>query len=150
MKGSAFYDLAEWLLKNKKCPEGYRSLVSRAYYGALHVALEFLAEMDIHVPRDQNKHEKVPDLLEHTRDTDLRKAGNKLSDLREERNNADYKIDKPEFETETFATQRLKDAGSVIAELNSCRLSKGNSGGRFEKAKIEAKKRADLLFRGVQ
>ena len=145
MNGFAFYELAIWLLKEKKCPEGYRSLVSRAYYGALHVALEFLGEMDIYIPKDANKHERVPDLLDSTGDSDLRKAGSMLNDLREQRNNADYKLDKPQFETEAFATQRLKESDSIITALKTCKLSKGNAGGRFEMARKEAKKRADLL-----
>jgi hypothetical protein len=36
MQPQAFYDLAERLFNNEKNPGGFRSAISRAYYGAFH------------------------------------------------------------------------------------------------------------------
>jgi uncharacterized protein (UPF0332 family) len=144
----AFFTLAEWLFDNKKSPEGFRSVVSRGYYAALHTALSLLSEMGVSVPRDANKHAKVPDLLEHTGDPDVRKAAAKLSNLCQERNKADYQLQDGSAETPTFAELRLRDASDIIATLQTFKLAKGAAGGRFEKAAAGAKKQADFLFRG--
>src|SRR5882724_1660193 len=59
MNPLAFYQLADWLIANRRSPDGYRSSVSRAYYGAFHSALQFLEEMGLHIPSTDNKHEKL-------------------------------------------------------------------------------------------
>jgi len=143
-----YYSLAQWLCTNRPTADGYRSAVSRAYYSALHHGLVLLAEMGIVVPARENKHEKVPDILQHTADTAVCDAGYKLGLLRGERNRADYKLDDRDAESKNFAELRLTEAESIITTLNGCKLSKGTPGGRFETAMNQAKKRAALLFLG--
>jgi uncharacterized protein (UPF0332 family) len=149
MKPYDIYLLAQWLFDNKKCPEGFRSTVSRAYYGAFHTAISLLAEMEILVHKKKNKHELVPDLLQHTGDDTLVRVGEKLRDLKDGRNVADYELDDREAETSAFAAQRLTDAKDIIATLSTAKTSKGTVGGRFEKSKAAAKKWADFIFLGI-
>ena len=144
-----FLNLAEWLLVNKKDPSGFRSSASRAYYAAFQTALSMLAEMGIFIPRNDDKHKKVPDLLEHTGDQVITKLGEKLKNLREERNKADYDLKNVNAESEPFAELRLHEAKDVVASLNTCLTSKGMPGGRFETAKAAAKQRANIIFLGI-
>ena len=144
-----FWLFAEWLIENKKCPEGFRSSVSRAYYGALHTAIQFLEEMGIYIPSTDNKHDRVPDLLQHSGDAELIKTGERLKNLREERNRADYRLGERDVEAETFAKLRLQDAKNIISGINNCLTTKGKPNGRFEQVRQLARKRADFLMRGI-
>jgi|SRR5579862_1502717 len=146
----AYFQLAEWLLVNNKSPEGYRTAISRGYYAALHTAITLLSEMGVVLPRDANKHAKVPDLLEHTADARLCEAGAKLSNLCLDRNKADYHLPDKEVEVESFAEFRLKNASDIIAALQTCKTAKGSASGRFERAAAAAKKHADFLFLGIR
>jgi hypothetical protein len=105
--------------------------------------------MGVRTPGDANKHDKIPDLLQHTEDPEITKAGEKLGNLRGERNRADYNLADEEAEEEAFARLRLADAMNIIAALNQCSLGRGNPESRYEKAKVGAKKRADFLFLGI-
>jgi hypothetical protein len=144
MKAIDYLLLAEWLIEHRRSPDGFRTSVSRSYYAALHTSIELLTKMAVAIPNDRNKHEVVPDLLEHTDDTDIRYVGGMLSDLRGHRNKADYSLQEPKAETEECARLRLKEARDVVAKLNSCKLNKA----KFDKAALGAAKRASVLFLG--
>ncbi len=119
----AFCNLAERLIANEKNPEGFRSAISRAYYGAFLQAEEFLRRMSVHLASD-NKHQELLRILADTGDADVDEAGAMLGDLREERNRADYKLKQRDVEVEEHAEQCLDNARDIIAKLNGCRLSR--------------------------
>jgi hypothetical protein len=148
MKPFAFWQLADRLIQNEGCPEGFRSAASRAYYAAFHSASEFLTEMGVTIPRTANRHDKVPAILTGTGDPAIDAAGVKLGNLREERNRADYDLSDQDAETEVFARLRLNEASDIIAAINTCRLAKGDPGGRYAKVELAARQQAAFLFTG--
>jgi uncharacterized protein (UPF0332 family) len=145
MKAFDYLLLAEWLLTNRKSPDGFRTSVSRGYYAALHTALELLGASGVTVPKAQNKHEAVPDLLSYSGDNDIADVGQKLDNLRGHRNRADYDFSDRTAETEAFAQLRLNEAKDIVARLSSCALDKQ----RFAAVIAAVKKRADFLFLGT-
>jgi hypothetical protein len=150
MKPSEYLALAERLLAGEKCPAGFRTTVSRAYYGAFHTALAFVREMGVTIPSGPsiNKHECVPHLLGNSGDADLQKAGARLENLRGERNRADYNLDDSGAEKEAFADFQVTAAKDIIASLSGCKLGKGNPGSRFEVAKVAVQGYARMRFWG--
>lgn len=138
-----FWTLAQWLIENKKCAEGFRSSVSRSYYSAFHTAHAFLTRMGIAIP-SKDKHVLVPDVLMYSGDAGLEGIGKKLDNLKTERNHADYDLGDADYESEENAILRLREAASIIAGINSCEADKI----RYEQAKIGAIKRANLRIAG--
>src|SRR5262249_46875653 len=103
-------------------PEGFRTAISRSYYGAFLQAVMFLEAMPVYLVGD-NKHQELLLILADTGDDAVNEAGAMLGDLREERNVADYKPHRKDVETEAKARQCLDNALDVIAKLNGCRIS---------------------------
>ncbi len=146
----SFYQLADWLIANRPSPDGYRSSVSRAYYSAFHSALDFLAEMGLYIPNTDNKHEKLPMILDGAEDPDIVAAAQRLRTLRENRNRADYHLDKPEFEKEEYALVQLKDAGKVIGVISTCRTTQGTADSRYDKVKEAVSREFRLKCMGIR
>jgi uncharacterized protein (UPF0332 family) len=121
MLPQAFIDLAERLIANEKNPEGFRSAISRAYYGAFLQAEDFLRRMNVFLVTDK-KHQELLQILADTGDADVDEASAMLGDLRDERNRADYKLDDKGVEVETHAQQCLDNAKDILAKLNGCRI----------------------------
>ena len=122
MRPSEFCDVAERLLANDKTAGGFRSAISRSYYGAFHHARDFLSRMNVH-PVGPNPHLEVISLLTGTGDAAVDEARRSLADLRVKRNVADYDLGDAAIEDETVATQCLDDARDVVAKLSGCRIS---------------------------
>ncbi len=131
----SFYQLADWLIANRRSPDDYRTSVSRAYYSAFHSALDFLAEMGLYIPNTDNKHEKLPMILDGAEDLAMEEAAQRLRTLRENRNRADYQLSNAEFEKEEYAQVQLKDAGKVIGVIGTCRSTRGAADSRYEKVR---------------
>lgn len=117
-----FCDLAERLIQNEKNAEGFRSAISRAYYGAFHQAVDFLTRLSIYLVTT-NKHEEVYLLLVNSGDASMNQAASALRALRDERNVTDYDLWDQSVEVEVRAQTALDDARDIIAKLNGCRLS---------------------------
>jgi hypothetical protein len=117
-----FCNLAGRLIANEKNPEGFRSAISRAYYGAFLHAVAFLERMPVYLVGD-NKHLELVRVLSDTGDDAVNEAGAALGDLRDERNFADYKLNRAHVEAEAVARRCLDVALDVIAKLNGCRVS---------------------------
>jgi uncharacterized protein (UPF0332 family) len=67
----------------------WRSAVSRAYYGAFHVARSLLQACGFEVPLADRSHAYLWLRLSNCGHPDLQKAGEALNDLRGRRNEAD-------------------------------------------------------------
>ena len=91
----------------------------------------------------------MPDILQNSGDAKIVACGEKLNDIREDRNRAEYRLADKTAETEKFARTRLANAGDIIAAMTSFRSAKGQDSGRFEAVRIAAKNRADKLFLGI-
>lgn len=119
MNGADFYALAEQLSAGSK-PAEMRSAISRAYYGAFHRARELLVSIGIVLPKGPECHTKIPFVLENAGDADIAKAGSKLSSLRAVRNDADYALQKLEFEQKKTVVVQLQIANQIILSVESC------------------------------
>lgn len=83
-----------------------RSAISRAYYGAYHVAGELLEGCGIVFSGKElygaDVHRKVRFCLRESGNHDAAKAGEKLGSLRDERNQADYALKLRKFDDGVF------------------------------------------------
>jgi uncharacterized protein (UPF0332 family) len=96
MNPSEFISLAGHLVANpafRNEEARYRSAISRAYYGALHLASAFLEECGKRLPKNHTAHEEAYRLLYSTNVETAKLAAHNLNDLRGERNKADYRMD---------------------------------------------------------
>src|SRR5580704_1421606 len=105
MTGDDFIALASrLLLSNIGDPEArYRSAVSRAYYGAYHLAIEFLSGIGFRVSGNSECHEEAYRALLNSGNLDAVTAARLLNDLRNSRNEADYRLTKKRLAVEANA-----------------------------------------------
>jgi uncharacterized protein (UPF0332 family) len=119
MKPFEFLLLAQRLLENEKCPAGFRSAISRAYYAAFLHARDFLERAGIYLVTDKGHHELV-NYLSAAGDPEVSAAAAALASFRTERNSADYHLETKYVETESHASQWCAQAAEIITDLNSC------------------------------
>lgn len=98
---------------------GARSAVSRAYYGAFHLAADLLVELQCSCPTKQKSHKFIPMFLKSSTDDDAITAGGLLDDLRAERNKADYDLDISSYETMGFAQTCVATAMQIRVHLDA-------------------------------
>src|SRR5438045_2836714 len=103
MTGDDLIALAAHLVANSafgNAEARFRSAVSRAYYGAFHLAVSFLKEVaGIRVLENHTGHDQVCRLLRSTGNTQAIEAAASLAELRTTRNRADYKLQIRGFES---------------------------------------------------
>lgn len=119
MDGQAFLDFARELASSGD-EERRRTSVSRAYYGAYHVAIGFVRSCGVTVPK-RDVHIKLQWCLqqagERTSQIEIAKAGGKLGDLRTERNKADYDLDDTSIAKVSNVLKAVRKAEQVIAAI---------------------------------
>lgn len=93
-----------------------RSAVSRAYYGAFHLAIAFLAELDC----PTNGHGEPPRRLSEPGNENARLAGQLLIELQGARVKADYKLNDRRLAAIEFARHHVEIAHSIRGELDKC------------------------------
>src|SRR5712692_7297367 len=98
----------------------WRSAVSRAYYAAFHVACELLRDLGFTVPRAERAHAYLWLRLANSGHPDVRNAGLDLSQLRQERNRADY--DAHRNLGQGTAAKDLQTAQDIVRVLDAGRL----------------------------
>src|SRR5215213_4309841 len=115
MKPEDFVDVARELAVGPN-EAHWRSALSRAYYGAFHVALRMLASFGVYFSKSAAAHEKVAFCLQNAGSAELNEAGRLLASLREMRNTADYRLDSALINPKLVATQ-LNRVDQVIAAI---------------------------------
>jgi uncharacterized protein (UPF0332 family) len=98
----------------------WRTAVSRAYYAAFHASRLLLRDLGFRVPRADQAHAFLWMRLSNCGDGHLEAAGQKLQDLRGERNKADYDVDVPL--AQAWSAARVRVAGHVIQILDKGRV----------------------------
>lgn len=99
----------------------HRSAVSRAYYGAFHVAIEFLRATGArNLP---SEHGEIQRMLFRTGNANAQTASQFLSDLQSHRVRADYRLDVTAVETPAFARQCVEQARDIQSELKTALAS---------------------------
>jgi uncharacterized protein (UPF0332 family) len=104
-----------------------RTAVSRAYYAAFHSAVEFLAEFGMHVPANHTGHQETSRQLHRTKQPEAQMAARLLEDLRTDRNEADYRLDRQRLETQKCAKDAVESASELHRFLDACRLEPARS-----------------------
>lgn len=117
MDGSDFLNLAIRLSGGTSEAE-WRSAVSRAYYGAFHLAREFVARCRVSLPKTADAHDKLQWCLNHAGDEMLAAIGNKLNSLRAARNVADYDLQSSQFARQDSVLIILQRTQQVVDGLN--------------------------------
>ena len=104
-------------LANGTTEAEWRSAGSRAYYAAFHVARSLLSGLGFRVPQADRAHGSLWLRLSNAGDGEVTKAAGLLSDLRRERNRADY--DDHRTITQATASQDVRFAEEVIQTLDA-------------------------------
>ena len=120
INGEAFVDLAI-KLGNGTTEAEYRTSVSRAYYGAFHVARDFLAEVGVRLPAGPESHRKLRYCLKESGEEAALMAYKKLESLRTERNTADYDLMHNAYRTRRNALFQIMVARDILDALATCR-----------------------------
>lgn len=105
------------LLATHAAEAHWRSAVSRAYYGAFHVALRLLHSLGVSLPKAASAHEKVAYCLQNADDVVLKEAGRKLASLREMRNAADYRLEDRRVASAAFAATQVGEAEEIVSAI---------------------------------
>src|SRR5262245_14437134 len=111
-------------------PAACRSVISRAYYAAFHVAQEFLDQIKVVVGRSPQAHVTVQYALNNSGDATLVAVSSKLGKLQAERLAADYDLSRPGTERPAQAASMLTLAHEVIDQLDQ--LTAGTAGVPFD------------------
>jgi len=126
ISGQDLLDIAGHLVANTafRCPETrYRSAISRAYYGAYHLAVQFLSEVGKTVPENPQGHEIAYRLLYNATVQPARDAAHNLNELRGVRNRADYRLSQRGMDSLANARDKVQMALLVKSKLDECRTA---------------------------
>lgn len=124
MNGSDFIDFAGQLsVAEPSLPAPTRSAVSRAYYGAFHLAKDFLIEIDnsFRARTGENEHQFIQRHYQHCGVEPVATLGQLLSNLHESRKVADYRLDKDSAESKENARFCVKRADNIRTEISNIR-----------------------------
>lgn len=94
-----------------------RSAVSRAYYGAFHVARQFVADCGVIVPIDPLSHRNVQWCLANSAEPPLEEVARRLRSLRDARNDADYELARKRFVNYAEARHNVERAVGITTLL---------------------------------
>lgn len=97
-----------------------RSAISRAYYGAFHLARSLLDRLETRPPRNANAHVFVQHRLANCGHPLAVEAGCFLADLYADRLNADYNLTKKQVETVSYARTSVETAKRIQHALEAC------------------------------
>ena len=98
-------------------PAAFRTAISRAYYGAYHLTLEFLKALGIEAGKEHNLHHD----LCNCGNRDAEQAGKLLDDLYSRRRRADYELDRADVEELRYAQYTVEMAHRFRSYLNECK-----------------------------
>ncbi len=122
MDGRNFISLAGKLAAAPAGDEAtYRTAVSRAYYGAFHVARSFLVELGFEPVENANVHAFVRQYLNGSGHPEACVAATHLRRLPAARNRADYQLNDPDVGSRGFAMVSVERAHRVVSGIENCR-----------------------------
>jgi uncharacterized protein (UPF0332 family) len=119
MNGRDFLTFARTLATSGQ-EAAWRSMVSRAYYAAFHVARERFADLRFTVPRADRAHSYLHMRLQNCGHPQAAAAGVSLDKLRADRNRADYDLHRPIVRN--FALSAIHSAEQIVQALDSARI----------------------------
>lgn len=92
MNPKAFLDLAQQLSRNEACEASLRTCVSRCYYALFNLMAQFVEENVGGLSRTAEDHKKVYHYFYNCNIDEIETIATDLNDLRDERNDSDYKL----------------------------------------------------------
>lgn len=111
-------------LANSNDEADRRTAVSRAYYGAFHVARRFLVSCGLHFTQKEANaaeiHRKVQYCLDECGSNEAGKASGQLRSLRDRRNEADYDLESSEFSTKASSIASVRVATEIVDLVQRC------------------------------
>jgi uncharacterized protein (UPF0332 family) len=125
MNGSDLIVLAGALVAQRALGDAearYRSAISRAYYGAFHLTVAFLAEFNVRIPGNATGHQRAYECLFGTNVDLAKEAARSLNDLRGERISADYKLNVRGLDSQPNAREKVELAITIRQLLEQCRI----------------------------
>jgi uncharacterized protein (UPF0332 family) len=108
-----------------KAEARFRSAISRAYYGAFHLVAQFLAENKRVIRENHTGHQEAYRVLFGTGIPEAVEAAQFLSELRTQRNAADYRLSAKGFDSQSKAMERVELAETIRSLLDKCRQNPG-------------------------
>jgi hypothetical protein len=120
MNGADFIDFAAKIAATYADAASCRSAISRAYYGAFHLAKSFLDRIDSRPPRNANAHVFVQRRLTSCGHSQAAEAGFLLADLYADRLSADYNLEKKPVESVAYARMGVVRAKRIQDSLEAC------------------------------
>jgi uncharacterized protein (UPF0332 family) len=121
MDGNDFIALAGKLAAPPAADEAAcRTAISRAYYGAFHVARSLLTELGFAAVGNANVHGFVQHYLNGSGDPQACRAASLLSHLQMARNKADYRLDDRQFGARE-AMLIVERAHLAVSAIDACR-----------------------------
>ena len=121
MDGREFLQVTESLCKSiEKRPAFMRTAISRAYYAAHHYARQTLRSLDCPVMANSRGHSDKWQALGKVGDRRAKEAAGMLSDLYEQRRQADCELDKSALERPTNGDHAFDVARDFVARLKRC------------------------------
>jgi uncharacterized protein (UPF0332 family) len=121
MDGSEFIEFSRNVSQQASVgPAGYRSSVSRAYYGAFHIARSVLYAFNFYCRDKNSEHRWVQRHFLNCTTPIAVEIGKLLENLHESRKAADYDIHKPQPETKANAEFCVLRADEIKSKLQQC------------------------------
>jgi hypothetical protein len=128
MEPLAFLNLAHELSRRSGSEAALRTSVSRSYYALHNYIGLFISNQGFFLPKDAKKHDWIFQDLHNCNIKDIVKIASALSDLREERNDADYDLKIASFQepnTSVLLYLKAKAAFENFQEIISDSKNRG-------------------------
>lgn len=111
-----------------------RTAIGRAYYGAFHVARQFVLDCGLRFPPKETYaaeiHTKVRYCLGEFGNADAIFASGALRLLRNQRNEADYNLDSTRFRSPVTVAAIVRVTSEIVDAIGRCRVDSAFSEGR--------------------
>jgi uncharacterized protein (UPF0332 family) len=120
MNGVHFIDFAAKIAATYSDAGSCRSVISRAYYGAFHLAKSLLDRVGSRPPRNANAHVFTQHRLMNCGHATAVEAGQLLRDLYADRLNADYSLERRQVESLGYARTAVETARRIQNLIKSC------------------------------
>jgi hypothetical protein len=115
--GDDFISLAGRLAAGQNpSPVIHRTVINRAYYGAMHLARQFLASIQVPFDERHNIHFFLCNSGHH----EAEEAGKILEGLLDRRMRADYRLERADVESANFAQYAVEMAHEFRSYLDRC------------------------------
>jgi uncharacterized protein (UPF0332 family) len=125
MNGADYIDFAAKIAVTYSDAASCRSVISRAYYGAFHLARSLLERIGSRPPRNANAHVFTQHRLMNCGHAGAVEAGQLLRDLYADRLNADYSLERRQVENVGYARAGVATARRIQTLIEACDQDEG-------------------------